>query len=276
MRLAISNIAWDVNEDGLIAELLQRYHIDAIDIAPSKYFPIPAQASERDINQVKEWWAANGIELTGMQSLLFGTRGLNVFGAPAIQDELLQHLTGICRIGAGLCATRLVFGSPKNRDCSGLLPSEATDQALQFFSRLGDIAHSYGVIICLEPNPICYGANFLTNTAETAQFVADLQHPAVKMQFDTGALTINHEDVEQTLIQCAPLIGHIHISEPDLLPIGDNGSDHQLIYQALVPSVPDLLVTIEMLATKNEPHLASIERALNFTSGIYRPNQESI
>ena len=38
MRLAISNIAWDVSEDENIARLLNRSGVDAIDVAPAKYF----------------------------------------------------------------------------------------------------------------------------------------------------------------------------------------------------------------------------------------------
>jgi hypothetical protein len=51
-----------------------------------------------------------------MQALLFGTTGLNVFGDNKSQEAMLEHLRAVCRIGAGLGATKLVFGSPKNRD----------------------------------------------------------------------------------------------------------------------------------------------------------------
>ena len=120
MRLAISNIAWDVAEDDALAALLQRFRVDAIDIAPGKYFPRPSEAKEADILKVRQWWADRGIEITGMQALLFGTTGLNVFGPLESQAALLQHLDAVCRIGAILGAPRLVFGSPKNRDRSGL------------------------------------------------------------------------------------------------------------------------------------------------------------
>ena len=53
MRLAISNIAWDPVEDEAIAKLLRRFGVDAIDVAPGKYFPEPAKATEEDIARVK-------------------------------------------------------------------------------------------------------------------------------------------------------------------------------------------------------------------------------
>lgn len=276
MRLAISNIAWDTSEDEEVAQLLNRYGIDAIDVAPGKYFPDPANASEGDIARVKARWAGRGMEITGMQALLFGTKGLNLFGPRAVQDAMLEHLAGVCRIGAGLGATRVVFGSPKNRDRSGLSDQGAKDVAASFFGRLGDIAASHGVAICLEPNPTCYGSNFMTTSVDTADVVQHVDHPAVRMQLDTGALTINAEDAAFVLGCFSHLIGHIHASERDLLPLGDADCDHAGIHATLCQYLPGHVVSIEMLATRDEPHVESIERALRAAIEGYRtPPRES-
>lgn len=276
MRLAISNIAWDVAEDESIAQLLHRYGIDAVDVAPGKYFPDPAHTSDDDIKRVRAWWAQRGIELTGMQALLFGTSGLNVFGFKDVQEAMLAHLAAVCRIGAGLGAVRVVFGSPKNRDRSGLTDQEAMAVAVPFFQRLGDIAAANGVFICLEPNPPCYGANFMTTSAETAQVVERVAHPTIRMQLDTGALTINGEDAAGVLGRYAHLIGHVHASEPDLLPLGDGATDHAKAYAALAQHLPGQLVSIEMVATKDEPHIVSIERALKVAIRDYRTSAAGV
>ena len=270
MRLAISNIAWDVAEDEAIANLLGRFGIDAIDVAPGKYFPDPAIATDMDIACVRNWWADRGIEITGMQALLFGTVGLNVFSSPAVQDAMLKHLAAVCRIGALLGAKRLVFGSPKNRDRTGLSDQEAMNVAIPFFRRLGNIAQSHGVLICLEPNPTCYGANFMTTSVETAQVVRLVAHTFIGMQLDTGALAINGEDPAAVLQDSAVLIGHIHLSEPDLLPLGDGRTDHAKVNAALEEYLPGYLASIEMLATKSESSLVSIERALRVALQHYR------
>lgn len=273
MRLAISNIAWDIAEDASVAKLLGKFRIDAVDVAPGKYFPDPANAKDEDIANVSQWWADHGIEITGMQALLFGTTGLNVFGDGRSQEAMLEHLRAVCRIGAGLGATRLVFGSPKNRDRLGLSDSQALEHAVNFFRRLGESAQHYGVIVCLEPNPTRYGANFMTSSAETAHVVAAVGHGSIRMQFDTGALTINGESPEDVLESSAGLIGHVHASEPDLVPLGDGGTDHQLMHKTLMQYLPESVVSIEMMATKEEPHLQSIERALACAVECYRTAQ---
>lgn len=275
MRLAISNIAWDIAEDESVAALLARFGIDAIDVAPGKYFPVPQTATPDAIASVRRWWAERGIEITGMQALLFGTSGMNVFGSAQSQDAMLAHLDSVCRIGAGLGATRVVFGSPKNRDRSELDDQQTIDVSTVFFRRLGDIARSHGVVICLEPNPPCYGANFMTTSDETVRVVEQVAHPSIKMQLDTGALTINDEDVERVLDRCASLIGHVHASEPDLVALGDGRTDHAKMHSALIRHVPEHVVTIEMVATKNESHVASIARALRVAVRAYRPDHAS-
>ena len=111
----------------------------------------------------------------------------------------------------------------------------------------------------------------MTTTPDTAHVVELTNHPAIKMQLDTGALSISEEDPQLILQSFSHLIGHVHASEPDLLPLGDGGTHHSKIYQALSKYLPESLVTIEMVATQREPHLISIERAIQVARQFYQP-----
>ncbi len=270
MRIGISNIAWDISEDEQIASLLNRYSIDAIDIAPMKYFPDPEDANSVDIKKVRTWWDERGIEITGMQALMFGTKGFNIFSPIDVQQKMLKHLTEIARIGAGLGATNLVFGSPKNRDRGALAMTDANAMAVSFFQSLGEIGGRYGVTFCLEPNPSCYGANFMLDSVETAGVVSAVDHPAIKLQFDTGASTINAEQPAVVIHEYAHLIGHIHASEPGLVSLGEGTTDHATMGRCLNEAFPDSIVSIEMLSAKTSSHLAAVERALQLAIRHYQ------
>lgn len=276
MRIAFSNIAWDPSEDEAVATLLQRHGVDAIDVAPGKYFPNVDVTMAVDAVAVRRWWADRGIELTGMQSLLFGTTGLNLFGPDDVQTAMLDRLTSVCRVAGWLGATRLVFGSPRNRDRNGLSDERTQDVAQRFFRQLGARAADHGVTICLEPNPARYGCNFMTHTSEAAAMVRRVDHPAVRMQLDTGAITINGEDAAQLVQACADVIGHVHASEPDLKPLGDAGCDHGAVARALRTALPDHVVSIEMVATTEESHLVSMERALKVAKQHYGASAEAL
>ena len=275
MKLAISNLAWDVSEDNNVLKLLNKYNIKAIDIVPAKYFPDLTKAKQTDIEKVKLWWSERGIEITGMQALMFGTVDLNVFGDSKVQNSMLEHLTVICRVGSGLGATRLVFGSPKSRNYTGLSDEQALSKAVTFFRLLGDIALKQRVVICLEPNPTCYGSNFMTTSKETEKVVRSIAHPAIRMQLDIGALTINNESIEKVLSDCSDLIGHVHLSEPNLVTLGDLDTAHEFIHKVMAKLIPNQLASIEMLATKEESQLVSIERALSCAVKYYRPTQDT-
>ncbi|RIX48511.1 MAG: sugar phosphate isomerase/epimerase [Rhodocyclales bacterium GT-UBC] len=276
MNLSISNLAWDIADDEKIAGLLRARGIDSIDLVPGKYFPSPISTTDDSIFNVRKQWEARGIEIIGMQSLLFGTKGLNIFGVPAIQDEMLLHLAAICRIAAGLTCKYLVFGSPRNRDRSGLSDPEAADTAIHFFRRLADIADAYGVVVCLEPNPTCYGANFMTTSKETALIVNAVDHPAIRMQFDTGAIALNNECPRTVLQECANIIGHIHASEPQLVPLGYGTTDHAEMANAIGQYLPESIVSIEMLPPPEEAGPDTIEHVLDFAIRTYRDHRETV
>ena len=269
MRVSISNIAWDKSDDENISFILKKHNIDAIDIAPGKYFADFSTTTNNDISIVRNWWAERGIEIIGMQSLLYGTKGLNIFDTPIVQQHMLNHLSDVCRIGNVLNAQRLVFGSPRNRDRSGLADGKAFDIAINFFKRLASIAQQHCVLICLEPNPECYGANFMTTTEETAEIVCGVNNPALKMQFDTGAIFMNGESPYDICSKFSHLIGHVHLSDPQLVPLGSSLHKHEESAAALKKYLPEVPVTIEMLTNSVEDVISTLESSIKFITACY-------
>ena len=287
MRLGLTNLAWDPSRDEAVAGLLARLGVDAIDVAPSKYFADVAAVREAEVRRVRDWWADRGIEITGMQSLLYGTQGLNLFGPPDVQQRMLAYLAAVCRVGAWLGATRLVFGSPANRNRTGLTDAEAWTRALEFFGRLAEVAADAGVTICLEGVHPHYGANFMTDTASSLHMARALNHPSVGIVLDTAVVQLNGEDIEALLAEGAAWVRHIHASEKDLVPLGQSAGarqhevqpgvplgrvpavDHATMAAAIRCWVPDRVVCVEILARGNDLHFANIEQSLAFARRHY-------
>jgi D-psicose/D-tagatose/L-ribulose 3-epimerase len=266
VRLSFSNIAWELDEEDAVAGLLASRGLTLVDVAPGKYFPEPAAVTEADLAAVRKLWADRGFAIEGMQALLFGTTGLNLFSDP--DDVMFDRLVAVCRIGGGLGAKALTFGSPRQRDRTGLDDAAALAIASDFFGRLGDVAANHGVVVCLEPNPEVYGCNFMTTTKAAADVVAAIGHPAVRLQLDVGAIALNGESATQAVSDYAPLIGHVHASEPKLVVLGDAGAPHAEAAAALRRHRPELAVTIEM-GPAPEPHVAAVGRALDVAMGTY-------
>lgn len=268
--ISISNIAWDTSLDNDVSSLMNNSGASYIDIAPPKYFKDSSNTKDSEIIDVRNFWLNKKIKPLGMQSLLFGTQGLNVFGSSDIQDNLLTHLKNICHIGSVLGARKLVFGSPRNRDRSLLNDTETLENAVSFFNRLGDIAKEKEVVICLEPNPTCYHANFMTNSLETANVVEAINHKNIRMQLDIGAMIINDENPQKTIKKIAHLVHHIHISEPQLAPLNINNPFHQHAADAIRTTLPEMPLTIEMLTSDKSKTLQEIETAIKLVKKVYQ------
>ena len=267
---SISNIAWDTSMDDDVAKILRDYGVSYIDIAPPKYFKEPNNVQTFDVLSVRDYWINQSIEPIGMQALLFGTQGLNVFGSNDVQEKLLEHLSHICRIGNLLGARKLVFGSPKNRDRSHLSDSETLTIAVDFFRRLGDIAKLEDVVICLEPNPECYQANFMINSIDTAKIVNEVDHNNIRMQLDIGSMMINKESPIEIIKAIAPIVHHIHISEPELAPLNINNIYHRKAAEAINTYLPNMPMTIEMLTTNSFSALQQIKTSVDMVNRIYK------
>ena len=267
MRLSVSNIAWNIDEEAAAAELLAEAGIAHVDVAPGKYFPDPAGATDGEIATVGSWWRERGFAILGMQSLLFGTAGLNLFADA--DGRMFERLAQVCRIGGRLGARALTFGSPRQRDRTGIDDATATAIAVDFFGRLGERAQTEGVIVCLEPNAAIYGCNFMVATTETAAIVEAVAHAAIRLQLDVGTIALNDEPAAATVARVAPLIGHIHASEPQLRPLGDAGAPHQEVADTLRRLGRDDIVTIEMARASDEPPLDAVRRAIGVAKASY-------
>lgn len=269
MRIGISNLAWERRHDDAVAACLRAHRVDAIDVAPGRYFADPARATAADIDAVAHFWASQGIEVVGLQALLFGTQRLNLFAEPSVQSRMLDHLAAVFQIGEALGAGMAVFGSPKQRDRSDLDDATATDIAIDFFRRAGDRAANCGLVLCLEPNPPRYGANFMTTTAETAEVVRAVAHPAVRLQCDLGALHVSGESLVAGLEDWASLVAHVHLSEPDLRPVGTAGTPLATWAPDVRQRLAHAVACIEMLPPDSRDPLPGIDAALTLATKHY-------
>ena len=88
MKLSISNIAWDPKMNSEVISILQQNKIAAIDIAPGRLFNDGFPLHQSNSILARNQWNDAGIEWIGMQSLLYGTQGLNLFGSEKIQNSM--------------------------------------------------------------------------------------------------------------------------------------------------------------------------------------------
>jgi D-psicose/D-tagatose/L-ribulose 3-epimerase len=64
---------------------------------------------------------------------------------------------------------------------------------------------------------------FLTCAADTARFIAEVDHPNCRMMYDTFHANIEEKNVRDAIRTCAPYTAHVHISENDRSTPGNGG-----------------------------------------------------
>lgn len=218
MRLAVSNIAWGPEEDATVAAPLKAAGAEAIEVAPARVFADPATASAEEADAVAARWRAEGLPVASMQALLYGRSDLVLFGDAAQQEAFAGYLGRIAALAGRLGCGPLVFGSPRNRARGERPFADAAREAAPILRVVGEAAASSGTVLCIEANATGYGCDFMTTLEEAAEVVRLVNHPAVRLVADTGNMQMMGEDPE-ALAAVAPLVHHLHLSEPHLAPV---------------------------------------------------------
>lgn len=269
MKLTISNIAWEPREDEAIGRLMQQYGVTGVEIAPTKIWPQPLDATREEISAYARWWQSRGVEVSSMQALLFGRPDLTIFETAETRQKTLEYLTGIIQLGGQLGAQALVFGSPKNRLIGNRDRIQAEEIAVEFFRRVGQEAAKHGTVFCIEPNPQAYGCDFITTSAEGRDLVAKVDQHGFGLHLDAAGMTMSLEDITSELAKSVSTLCHFHVSEPNLQPIGAGGVEHALFSRVLKANNYRRWISVEMRAAGGEENVAHIEKALRIVVEFY-------
>jgi sugar phosphate isomerase/epimerase len=252
LKLAMSNIAWAPEERLEAYAILAEAGFTGLEIAPALFFHaaddpfLPDTASAR---RARVEAAEAGLSVVSMQSLLFGVAGAALFDgaeARAVFDKAMRRAIALAeRFGI----PNLVFGSPAQRRVpEGMEMAQALDEAAEVFRRLGDAAAAAETRIAIEANPAAYGTNFCTTLDEALAFVEFVGHPAIVPHLDLGAMHMNGDfaSVPARLPALAPLLGHVHVSEPQLAPAPADAPSLVPVLQGLAAGGYARAVSIEM------------------------------
>ena len=259
MKLTISNIAWTEAEDEAILGMLPELGVHAVEVAPTRIwadwnFDREAAIAYRDSLLTKN------LTCSSLQAILFKQPDLKVFGTSEQRAALVEHLKRVADLAVILGARPMVFGAPKNRDRGELDEKTAFHQAVELFAEVGDYCQQQGVCLCLEPNPVDYACNFITNSQSGADLVRAVNSPGFRLHLDAAGMHLAGENL-------AEAVQHIHISEPNLGNFDAPQVNHRELAEALRTVGWDRWISIEMRATENPS--ASVKQAISMVRAVY-------
>ncbi len=261
IKLAISNLAWGAMSTDAALRQISQAGIEGVEIAPSLLWENYPEFNNRSIEKFKRMTDDNGIQISGIQSLLYKQEDFSIFDRGA-WNHLYSHLEVMIDLAAQLGAGVAVFGAPKNRQRGGLDTVSANQIAQEFFEGLIPILESYEIVLTLEPNAPKYGADFAITYSEVVAFCRRISSDFLKPQIDTGCMHIVNENLVEALDTYIPT--HIHISSPDLLEL-PGPIDHRTFSAKIKQVDYKGWITLEMLEKKNASKLELMATCAWFT-----------
>jgi sugar phosphate isomerase/epimerase len=215
MKLAFSNIAWSPHDSPAVLRLLREHGVIGIEVAPTRVWPEWVGATVAAAREYRLRINAEGFEIPAMQAVLFGRPDARLFDA-AGERALVDHMTLVAALAGALGARAVVLGAPKQRDRGELSLAAAHEHAVPVLRRLGALFADQGACLCIEPNPVRYGCNFVTRALEGAELVRRVAHPGFGLHLDAAALHLAGETLRDVWPAVGAFVRHFHISEPDL------------------------------------------------------------
>jgi D-psicose/D-tagatose/L-ribulose 3-epimerase len=246
-KLSISHLGWAADDNEKISDILKFFKVNYIDIVLSKYFSDLESIKRNKLINIKNYWRKHSINLYGMQSILFGYENLNIFQNKFQRQKLIYLLKKVNFAAKILGIKKITFGCPKNRFIYKNKYNEKV--AINFFRDVSFILNK-NITLCIEPIPLIYGNNFLTTTAETAEFVKKINRKNIKLQLDTSCIKINKENFDDIISRYKNIVGHIHVSEKNLTGIKNTKFNCRII-KKIFTYFPKKILTIEILNKSN-------------------------
>jgi D-psicose/D-tagatose/L-ribulose 3-epimerase len=267
VKLTISNIAWPEAADADVLALLPQFGVAAIEVAPTRIWP-DWDFTAQSVADYRQFLQDKGLECSSLQAIVYKKPDLKVFGTLAERAGLVAHLRRVADMAAALGAKPMVFGAPKNRDRGDLDEQTAFSQAADLFAEIGDYCHQRGVCLCIEPNPVEYACNFVTESQTGAALVRAVNSPGFRLHLDAAGMHLAGENAAQALESTIDVLEHIHLSEPNLGNFAQPQVDHKTIAQTLRSLGWNKWLSIEMRASEHP--IDSVKQALDYVKTVYK------
>lgn len=235
MKLGICNeIFQDWGEWQRICDYVADVGYNGIEIAPFTFAndvnDISAE-TRADIRRIAE---DTGLEVIGLHWLLVGPKDVHLTTRDdATRDRTAQYLIDLANCCADVGGTRMIFGSPKQRNLEdGTTYPQAFDRARAVFECVLPTLEDRGVTLCMEQLAPTE-TNFCSTAAQTVELIDAIGHPNFQLILDTKAMAQEPASRADTIRTYAKYLRHYHANDENLKGPGFGTVDFGPIIAAL-------------------------------------------
>ncbi len=220
---------------------------DFVEIAPFTIAPTVTEISTAQRHAIKDAAARAQIGISGLHWVLAKTDGFHLTTSDsAVRERTSQYLVDLVDCCADVGGTRIILGSPKQRDVAdGIVYAQAWEWAIATLRDAVRRAENRGVVICFEPlAPV--ETNFVNTAAEGIRFASEFASPAMSIILDVKAMSSEEKSIPQIIRESAGRFAYFHANDRNLKGPGFGDVDFRPIAAALADANYDGIVSVEV------------------------------
>ena len=252
MKIGMNLLLWTdmvTAEHDALLEQIKGLGFDAVEI------PVFATADLAPYERLGKRLKALGLGATAVTVMSPETNPISP--DPAIRAAAVSHLDRVLECGQAfgceiLCGpTHSAIGV-----FSGNGPTvEEFKAGVDTLRKAGDKAQARGIKIAVEYLNR-FEIYFLTTAAQTVRFINEVNHPSVKMMYDSFHANIEEKNQAAAILSCKDQTIHMHVSENDRGVPGTGGVNWDSFWSGIKSSGFDGYLTIEAFG-RSLPALAA-------------------
>ncbi len=242
---------------------------DAVEIAPFTLANSVTDISATERKRLRESAEQSGIQIAGIHWLLVKPEG-HYINHPdaAIRHRTAEYLSQLVDFCADLGGTRMILGSPKQRN---MLPNvsfeQAWDWSLETLRQAVSRAEARQVTICFEPlGPT--ETNFINTAEQAIQLVQQVSSACFKILLDVKAMSSEAKPIPQLIRESWPHFAHFHANDPNLKGPGFGKVDFYPIAVALKEVGYNGFVSVEVFNFDEGPEVIAA-KSLSYLKEVF-------
>ena len=220
---------------------------DFVEIAPFTIARYVTEISAAERARIKAAAASAGIGISGLHWVLVQAEGMYLTTPDAtVRAATARYFTELVECCADLGGTRIIVGSPKQRDViEGVSYEQAWAWATEVFRDAVKRAEDRSVVICFEPLAPSE-TNFVNTAAEGIRFAEQFASPAMSIILDVKAMCSEEKPIPQIIRESAGRFAYFHANDRNLKGPGFGDVDFHPIVAALRDAGYDGTVSVEV------------------------------
>ena len=229
---------------------------DLVEVAPFTIANSVTEISAAQRTGLRDAAARAGIGISGLHWVLVKTEGLHLTSSDsAVRRATAQYFTELVDCCADVGGTRIVLGSPKQRNVGeGIAHEQAWAWAAETLRDAVKRAEDRGVVICFEPLSTAE-TNFINTAADGLRFAARFASPAMSVILDVKAMCAEEKPIPQIIRESAGRFAYFHANDRNLKGPGFGDVDFHPFAAALHETNYDGIVSVEVFDFTEGPEI---------------------